>query len=103
MDLHAKIKSYFCSDRTTELSQLVCAFVIGILFGPFSTSLIWRLIYVIVYLIVIFYFTRGEKPYWKTLTRIAIISISFYGYLLGRWLVLGTTGLENYFTFRHVA
>lgn len=101
MEIHAKIKSYFCSKRTTELSQLIIAFTCGVLLGPFGGSLLWRLMFAIIYFAIIYYFTKGEKPYWRTLTRVAIVCISFYGYFLGRWLMLGTTGLENHFTFRH--
>lgn len=102
-NLHAGLRSYFCSKHSSELSQLLIAFVIGLLLGPFSSNLLLRVIFLVLYVAVIYYFTRGEKPYWRALTRLAIISISLYGYFLGRWLTLDTTGLEGRFAFRELA
>lgn len=96
MGFHEKIKGYFCSSTATDLNQLTIAFVLGLVVGPFSTSIIFRLLFIIVYEVVVFYYTRGLTPYWRLLTRIAINCASLYGYILGKWLLTNRTGLESF-------
>jgi hypothetical protein len=94
MGINNAIRSYFCAEEATELNQIVIAFTLGLLLGPFPTNLLFKLVLIIIYEIILFYYTSGLAPYWRCLNRIAVNSAGLYGYFLGRWLITGSTGLE---------
>lgn len=87
-------KSYFCHEANTELNQIIYAFVYGLLFGGFSWGIVWLIVFIIIYEIFIFYVTDGLEPHWRLLARVGINAALFLGWILGRWLILGHTGLE---------
>ena len=87
-------QNYYCSEYTTDLNQIALGFVLGLLFGGFSSGLIWFIIYVILFEIYIYYITRELDTEWKLLSRIGINCATLIGWILGRWLVLNKTGFE---------
>lgn len=89
MEAHHKIRNYFCSGNFTIVNQSIVAFALGLLLGPFCARLIYRLGTLIIYELIIIYFTRCESPYWQVEGRILVIIFGLSGFFLGRWLVLG--------------
>lgn len=94
MGINDKIRGYFCSERSTEFNQIVIAFASGLLLGPFSVSLVTKFIFIIIYEVIIFYYTRHAPKRWRYINRLATNCAGLYGYFLGRWLITGITGLE---------
>jgi hypothetical protein len=88
MGIHDKIKSHFCSDKSTSVNQITIAFTMGLLFGPFANGLVFRIVFLVIYEVIVFYFTAGLAPYWKIRTRVGVIIAGLCGYFLGRWLIL---------------
>jgi uncharacterized membrane protein YfcA len=97
MTLNDSIKNYFCCMVSSDLRQIVTAFVTGLLLGPFNTNLLFKIIFIIVYEIILYYYTRHVK--WKHLTRLAITCAGLYGFFLGKWLINNKTGLEKFYGY----
>lgn len=97
MTINGLIKNYFCCQVASELRQIVTAFSLGLILGPLSTNLLFKILFIIIYEIILYYYTKHLR--WKCLTRIAITCAGLYGYFLGRWLIKGKTGLESFYGY----
>lgn len=89
--VNSMAKSYFCSDSKTELTQVVIGFTMGLLLAPFSMGLMYFLFWTLIVEVMYAYYSEMKKPHWRWLARLAIFSAAFYGFILGRWLIIGKT------------
>lgn len=97
MSINGLVKNYFCCQVSSDLRQIVTAFSMGLILGPLSTSLLFKLIFIIVYEIILYYYTKHLK--WSFYIRLAITCAGLYGYFLGKWLINEKTGLEKFFGY----
>jgi hypothetical protein len=79
--------TFFRNPNYTEFAQLVSAFVLGLVFSPFSFGVIYFVAFIIVYEIAYAYFSRLERPYWRLEGRIGIEAAAIAGFIIGRILV----------------
>lgn len=80
---------------SSELLEIVVAFVIGLFFGPLSSGFIYFLISIIVLELFAFYTTRKLPEGYKWYMRVVINLAGIIGWILGRWLVINETGVEH--------
>ncbi|CAH6418262.1 Hypothetical protein POVN_LOCUS32 [uncultured virus] len=78
-----------------ELFRLVFAFVWGLLMGPLSSGFIYTFIMIILLEFYAAWATSMEHPQWRFVSVVAINLAGIAGWVLGRWLILGETGLEH--------
>jgi hypothetical protein len=81
----------------TELQRLICAFVLGIIFGPLSRGPIWLLASTIIVELTTFFIPacRLEGGSYCFELRVGIVAAGFLGWILGRTLALEETGCEH--------
>lgn len=72
----------------TPIVQLVSAFIIGIIFSPWSISPLWFIAFIIAYEIFYAFVTQLQWPYWIFSVRCGVIMFSVLGWLIGRSLQL---------------
>ena len=89
-----KLIDYFKSP-ISEFAQIIFGFVFGLLFGPLSYGMSYNFLFIIIYEIVLFYFTQNFSSTTKIETRIICNISALYGWILGRSLFLEETGLED--------
>ena len=80
------IHSWACNEKYTPLTQLVVAFVFGILLSPWSSGIFFLVVFIIIYEWLLYVFTHGNPQYWSSFTRCAVICGSVLGYIVGRTL-----------------
>lgn len=90
-----KLKNYL-KTPSSELFQIVSAFALGLLFGPLSWGIGYNIFFIIIYEILLFYFTKNFPGVYKIQTRIIANLAGLYGWVLGRTLLINETGLEKY-------
>lgn len=78
---------YFRNPKYTQLVQIIVSFAFGIIFAPYSYGFIYLVIYLFLYEVIYFIFTRGEYPYWTPLFRFATVAASLLGWIIGRVIV----------------
>lgn len=83
--------------------ELQCVFFLayGILFGGISSSLFMTILFVIVYEFYVFNITLYFPPEVRAVDRVLVNIVFFFGWVLGRLLMLNETGFEepiNYFS-----
>lgn len=81
--------------HATDLSQIVFAFIYGLFFGPFSNSIVYVIISLIVFELYVIISTRMAKPLWQFEFRVTMNAAGLIGWVLGRWLILDETGIED--------
>ena len=89
------IEGYFKNPKYTQLMQIIVAFALGVIFSPFSYGLIYLLIYLLIYEIIYLIFTQACYPYWGIVFRLAVVSASIYGWIIGRTIVGWRNPLRN--------
>ena len=72
--------------RYPVFAQIVVGFAFGIALSPWSTGILFVLGFFLVYELLIYTVTEGEKPYWNWLDRGGIISAYLLGWIVGRYL-----------------
>lgn len=81
------VKGYFCHECSTTASQMIIAFVLGLLFSPFNMGLIYVLLLIIINEILVYIFSNGVKPrYWDPLERCGVVCSTVLGFIIGRTL-----------------
>lgn len=90
-------RRYFCNDSYTEFNQMIVGFALGLLFGPFSKGIAYFLLFLLIYEIVLFYYTQDMTPKWRMEARIAIGVGSLLGWMIGRWLILRVSTIGDLF------
>lgn len=81
--------------------ELQCVFFLayGILFGGLSSSLFISVIFVIIYEFYVFNITLYFPPEVKAVDRVLVNVVFFFGWIVGRLLMLNETGLEEYIDY----
>lgn len=77
---------WFCNDKYTPMAQTLIALVWGILLSPWASGLFFLLVFIIIYEILYYIFTRGDPKHYNVFARTGIIYASIFGYILGRTL-----------------
>jgi len=78
------VNRYYFNPDYTQLLQLITAFVIGLLFGPFAYSLIFYVSFIILYEILYLLVTKATAPWFTIQSRAAIILAGIGGWIVGR-------------------
>ncbi len=81
--------------QPTELFQLIYGFVMGLILGPLAGNIVFVLLTVVIIEVYTFWSTATLPQPWRFEARVAINLFALIGWVLGRWLILGETGLEN--------
>lgn len=77
---------WFCNEKFTPMAQILVSLVWGVLLSPWSSGLFFLVIFIIIYEILYYIFTRGNPLYYNIFTRTGVIYCSIFGYILGRTL-----------------
>ena len=80
------IRWWFCNDKATPMAQLLISLVWGVLLSPWASGLFFLLVFIIVYEILYYVFTKGDPRYYNVFVRVGVIYASVFGYILGRTL-----------------
>jgi hypothetical protein len=89
-----KLKSYL-KTPCSELFQIVSAFTLGLLFGPLSWGIGYNFLFIIIYELLLFYFTKDYPEVYRVETRIVANLAGICGWILGRYFLCKETGLEK--------
>ena len=81
-------------DKDIEF-QIITSLASGLLFGGISRTILFTVIFVLVFEFVVFYSSRFYPPKVKDEDRILINLVFFLGWIVGRVLMLNETGLEE--------
>lgn len=83
----SRVKQYFCHENNTTTSQIIIAFVMGLLFSPFNMGLIYIILYLILNEILFYIFSNGKCPrYWDIFERCGVVCSTVLGFIIGRTL-----------------
>lgn len=66
--------------------QIIIAFMLGVLFSPWSYGLLYFLLFLLVYEIILIYFCRTHSEKWCIDVRIGVFAASILGFVIGRYL-----------------
>ena len=81
------IKDCVCEwNKNTFYEAGVFALLVGLLFGPISQGIQFFILSIIIYEILIFYFTHDVPPYYRWQLRIFINIMSLIGWIISRYL-----------------
>lgn len=77
--------------------EFQCVFFLayGILFGGISSSLFITIIFVLIYEFYVYHISQFYPPSVQAFDRVLVNIIFFYGWIIGRWLMLNETGIEE--------
>ena len=87
------IKEYLKTPQS-EIFQILSAFILGLLFGPISWGLYYSIAFFIIYELLLFYLTKDYPGVYKFQTRFFANVFAIFGWIIGRFLLLGETGFE---------
>lgn len=80
------LHDWFCNEKYTPMAQVIVSLVWGILLSPWSSGLFFLIVFIIIYEIMYYLFTRGDPKYYDVFVRTAVICAAVLGYILGRTL-----------------
>lgn len=80
------IRRWFCNDKYTPMAQLITALVWGVLLSPWGSGLFFLFVFIIIYEILYYVFTKGNPVYYNVFVRVGVIYASIFGYIVGRTL-----------------
>lgn len=80
------VHHWFCNEKYTPMAQVVVALVWGILLSPWSSGLFFLIVFIIIYEIMVYLFTRADPNYYDVFVRTTVICSTILGYILGRTL-----------------
>jgi 4-hydroxybenzoate polyprenyltransferase len=80
------LHAWFCNDNYTAMAQVIVALTLGILLSPWSSGLFFLIIFIILYELFYYIFTKGNPRYYNVFVRTGVIFASIFGYILGRTL-----------------
>ena len=80
------IHRWFCNEKYTPMAQMIIALVWGILLSPWASGLFFLFVFIIIYEILYYVFTRGDPRYYNVFVRVSVMCASIFGYILGRTL-----------------
>lgn len=80
------INAIFCNDKNTPMMQVITSFTFGVLLSPWSSGLFFLVVFIIIYEIFYYVFTKGDARYYDSFTRCGVICSSILGYIVGRTL-----------------
>jgi hypothetical protein len=95
--MYQLVEEWFKSTTSTEFSQIVFSFALGLISGPLSRGISFFFLFVCIYEIALWRITEGLPIYWQMRTRVVVNLASFLGWIVGRYLILEETGLEGFF------
>ena len=75
--------------------QIISFLAYGVLFGGISKSLLFVILFCIIYEFYIFHISRFFPPEVKSLDRILLNFIFIFGWIVGRFLMLIESGVEE--------
>ena len=75
--------------------QIISFLTYGILFGGLSKSLLFVIFFTIVYEFYVFHVSRFYPPEVKSFDRILLNLIFIFGWIVGRFLMLNESGIEE--------
>lgn len=75
--------------------QIVSFLAYGVLFGGISKSLFFVILFCVVYEFYVFHISRFYPPEVKDLDRVILNLIFIFGWIVGRFLMLNESGLED--------
>ena len=84
----------YLKNPQSEFFQIISAFIIGVLFGPLSWGLYYSIIFIVIYEVLLFHFTKNYPGVYKFQTRLLANLFGIYGWLIGRFLIKNETGFE---------
>ena len=84
----------YLKNPQSEFFQIISAFILGLLFGPLSLGIFYSLLFIFIYEFFLFYYTKNYPGVYKLQTRIYSNIFGIYGWIIGRYLLLGETGFE---------
>lgn len=80
------LHAWFCNANYTPMAQVIVALSWGILLSPWSSGLFFLIIFIILYELFYYIFTKGDPLYYNLFVRTGVIFASIFGYILGRTL-----------------
>lgn len=78
------VRGYFCCEDYSPLTQILVSFASGLAFAPLKGGFFWTVIFIIIYEIILIYFTGMEDKFWQLETRAGVIFAALAGWLIGR-------------------
>ena len=83
------LKEYFIRDYNSKLiQQLIYAFFIGLISGPISLGVKYFITFIIIFEIIIFYYTQDLEAGYRSETRIYVNVAAVLGYFISRYIFL---------------
>lgn len=80
------LNRWFQNEKNTAMVQVLTSFCFGILLSPWSSGLFFLMIYIIIYEILYYIFTKGDPMFYSVFVRTGVIYASILGYIVGRTL-----------------
>lgn len=81
------VSNYFCHAHNTLTSQMIISFVLGLIFSPFNSGLIYIILYIIFNEILVYIFSFGKySVFWDPFDRCGVICSVILGFIIGRTL-----------------
>lgn len=77
--------------------QIFLSLCSGLLFGPLSSSILITIVFVFIYEFALFHYSSFFPPKVKALDRVLCNIFFFFGWILGRKLLLNELGIEGIF------
>ena len=77
---------WFRNPKYTAMAQVITAFVWGLLFSPWASGIFVLTIFIIIYELLAYIFTKGDPVYFDPFTRAAVVCSYVLGYIVGRTL-----------------
>ena len=78
------LQSWFCNINYSPMAQFIISIIWGILLSPWSSGLFFLVVFILVYEILYYVFTKGNPLYYNVFVRTSVIYGSIFGYILGR-------------------
>lgn len=75
--------------------QLLISLASGFLFGPLSYSILTSIVFVVIFEICVFHYSMIYPPEVRYIDRFLINLLFFFGWIIGRRLMLNESGLEG--------
>lgn len=80
------MNKFFQNEKNTAMVQVITSFAFGILLSPWGSGLFFLIVYIIIYEILYYIFTKGDPIFYSVFVRTGVIYASILGFIVGRTL-----------------
>lgn len=78
------LQSFFLNPHYTQLMQILTSITIGIIFGPFTNSLMLYTVYLIAYEVLYLFVSQARWPWYSIKFRTVVVCAGILGFIIGR-------------------